>query len=222
MISCTPLCLETGEAAFCFGGRNVALEQKQQRFCEEYLVDCNGTQAAIRAGYSPKTAREQAARLLSKVNIQDEIARRREKLSKKVEITAENVLRELALMAFSNMQDYITIKDGAAYVDLSRMTREQAAAIQEVNTEHYYEPGESKDETPKLVKKCKLKLSDKKANLELLGKHLGLFEKREGDEETDEDGKPLRFAFVNYREKEPDAEGAGVRSQSELPPGGNQ
>lgn len=46
------------------------MTDKQDRFCEEYMIDLNATQAAIRAGYSPKTAREQAPRLLANVSIQ--------------------------------------------------------------------------------------------------------------------------------------------------------
>lgn len=50
------------------------MTDKQARFCEEYMIDLNATQAAIRAGYSPKTANEQAARLLANVSIQNRIA----------------------------------------------------------------------------------------------------------------------------------------------------
>jgi len=59
------------------------LSEKQKRFCEEYTVDFNGLQAAIRAGYSEKTANQQASRLLTKVNIQQYIKGLQEKLSKK-------------------------------------------------------------------------------------------------------------------------------------------
>lgn len=61
------------------------LTPKQQRFVEEYLVDCNATQAAIRAGYSRKTANEQAARLLVNVSIKEAIALKQKKISSKVD-----------------------------------------------------------------------------------------------------------------------------------------
>jgi len=54
-------------------GRSVTLTQKQKRFTEEYMVDLNATQAAVRAGYSPKTAKDQASRMLTKVDIHQEI-----------------------------------------------------------------------------------------------------------------------------------------------------
>jgi phage terminase small subunit len=77
------------------GGRAVAKEgltPKQAAFVREYLVDLNGTQAATRAGYSPKTANEQAARLLANASVQAAVTKGREKLAAKVEVTTERVL----------------------------------------------------------------------------------------------------------------------------------
>jgi len=71
------------------------LTEKQKMFCKEYIVDLNGTQAAIRAGYSKKTANEQAARMLAKVNISTHIQRLLDKRSKKVEISAEYVINNI-------------------------------------------------------------------------------------------------------------------------------
>lgn len=75
------------------------LTDKQVRFCEEYLIDLNATQAAIRAGYSEKTAREQAAQNLSKLNIQEKIAELKAERSKRTEITQDSVIQELAAVA---------------------------------------------------------------------------------------------------------------------------
>lgn len=72
------------------------LTAKQQRFVEEYLVDLNGTQAAIRAGYSPKTANEQAARLLAHVSVAAAVQAAMDKRSERTEITADYVLSNLA------------------------------------------------------------------------------------------------------------------------------
>lgn len=71
------------------------LTDKQKRFVEEYLVDLNATQAAIRAGYSAKTARSQGQRLLTKADIQAELARRQETYAKRVEWTVEEILADL-------------------------------------------------------------------------------------------------------------------------------
>lgn len=71
------------------------LTDQQRMFCREYAIDLNGTQAAIRAGYSPKTANEQAARLLAKASVQEMVARVIEKRSIRVEVDAAWVLNRL-------------------------------------------------------------------------------------------------------------------------------
>lgn len=141
-------------------------------FAHEYCKEMNGTKAAISVGYSEKSATMQASRLLTKEKVKSEVERILSDRAKKLDITAEKVLGELAKMAFANMQDYIQIQDGEAYVDLSAMTREQAAAIQEITSERYVE---GKGDDAREVKRTKFKLSDKRGSLELLGKHLKLF-----------------------------------------------
>jgi len=71
------------------------LSEKQRRFVAEYLIDLNATQAAIRAGYSAKTANREGSRLLSKVDIANAIAASRAKIAKKVEVTVESLTVEL-------------------------------------------------------------------------------------------------------------------------------
>lgn len=75
------------------------LTDRQTRFCEEYLIDLNATQAAIRAGYSEKTANEQGARLLANVSVQEKIAELKAERSKRTEITQDSVIQELAAVA---------------------------------------------------------------------------------------------------------------------------
>ncbi len=151
-----------------------SLSDKEKMFGKEYLVDLNGTQAAIRAGYSKKTAREQASRLLTKVNIQEYTKTLMEKRSERIEITADKVLQEVAKLAFSNMGDYVKFnEDGTVSIDLSKVSREQAAAIQEITVEQFMD--RSKDKEGERVRRVKFKLADKKPTLELLGKHLKLF-----------------------------------------------
>lgn len=69
------------------------LTPKQERFVQEYLVDLNATQAAIRAGYSAKTAREQASRLLSNVNVMEAVADGKAARTQRLEITQDQVLQ---------------------------------------------------------------------------------------------------------------------------------
>ena len=72
----------------------MALNPKQQRFCEEYMIDLNATQAAIRAGYAVKTATEQASRLLTNVNVSREIEKLQALQSRRTGITADRVIRK--------------------------------------------------------------------------------------------------------------------------------
>lgn len=80
----------------------MALTPKQQLFVKEYLVDLNATQAAIRAGYSKKTANEQGARMLAKVSIQEALQEAMNKRAEKVEITAEQVLQRWIDIAYAD------------------------------------------------------------------------------------------------------------------------
>ena len=78
------------------------LTPKQQRFVEEYLIDLNATQSAIRAGYSEKTAQEQSSRLLSNVMVQEAVQKAKNKLSERTELTVDMVVNGLLKEA----QDY--------------------------------------------------------------------------------------------------------------------
>lgn len=86
------------------------MNAKQKLFCKEYLVDKNGAQAAIRAGYSKKTARQIATKLLSKAHIKEVIEGGLEKLSAKTDITAERVLSEIGKFAFSKENNFLKLE----------------------------------------------------------------------------------------------------------------
>ncbi|WP_145191595.1 terminase small subunit [Pseudomonas sp. URMO17WK12:I11] len=85
----------------------MALTAKQQRFVDEYLIDLNATQAAIRAGYSKKTASSQGERLLRNVEVRKYLASQREELQGRVKITQDKVLRELAKIGFSDIRKVV-------------------------------------------------------------------------------------------------------------------
>lgn len=145
------------------------LNPKQARFVAEYLIDLNATQAAIRSGYSESTARAIGAENLTKPAISAAIAEAKAKMASKLEITAERVLRELALIGFANMGDYVG-QDGI--VDFSALDKDKWAAVSEVTIDHYTD---GRTEDARDVKRVKFKLSDKRAALVDLGKHLNLF-----------------------------------------------
>ena len=88
------------------------LTDKQQRFVEEYMVDLNATQAAIRAGYSPNTAAEQGYEHLRKPQIQLAIEKARREQQERTGITADRVLREIAAVALADARELVEVKTG--------------------------------------------------------------------------------------------------------------
>jgi len=155
---------------------------KQKLFVEEYLVDLNATQAAIRAGYSPKWANKQAHTLIDKNRqiakaIQEALAER----EKRTEITSDMVLRELARIAFSDTRNLYR-EDGSMKLP-HELDDDTAASLAGVDT------FEETSEGMVIGYTRKVKRWDKAKALELLGKHLGMFtEKREL---TGPNGSPL-------------------------------
>ncbi|MHC4187764.1 MAG: terminase small subunit [Planctomycetota bacterium] len=108
------------------------LTAKQRRFYEEYVVDLNATQAAIRAGYGRKTAREIGRQNLTKLDIQQYVQRLMEERSARTEITADQVLRQLAAIAFASITGYLSFRlEGyiAAYKAANQARAEEAMLI---------------------------------------------------------------------------------------------
>lgn len=145
------------------------LTAKQQRFVDEYLIDLNATQAAIRAGYAPENAEQVGYKLVHKSSVSNAINQAMAHRSRRTGITQDRVLRELAKIAFVNANDVIdpdsaTVRQDAADEDLS--------CIQSVKVKT------SESDTGSSAER-EIKLADKLRALELLGKHLGLFDKKE-------------------------------------------
>lgn len=140
------------------------LTKKQQMFVDEYLIDLNATQAAIRAGYSVDTAKEIGCENLTKPNIQEAIAKSMAERSKRTGINQDRVVLELAKIAFVKMTDIVDsqgrIKDSATDDDL--------ACIESMK----YKSSES--DTGSSIER-EVKIAPKLKALELLGKHLGMW-----------------------------------------------
>jgi len=144
---------------------------KQKRFCEEYLVDLNATQAAIRAGYSKKTAKVKGCQLLTKVNIDKYIRAQLENRSTRTQIAQDDVLSELGKIAFNDLGEMLT-EDGRLK-NLNDMSESSRCAISGIeNSEEFEGKGVDREHTGTLRK---IKTWDKLKALELLGKHLGMF-----------------------------------------------
>ncbi|MFT8418466.1 MAG: terminase small subunit [Acetobacter sp.] len=146
------------------------LTPKQARFVEEYLVDLNATQAALRAGYSPKTAREQASRLLSNVNVSEAISEAQKARSTRTEITQDRVLRELAKLGFGDIRDIFS-EDGSL-LHPGNMDADAAARISSIEVVVRPVPGSQGQEVEHVAK---IKAWDKLGALTQIGRHLGMF-----------------------------------------------
>lgn len=157
------------------------LTDKQRRFCDEYLIDLNVTQAAIRSGYKPKYADSQAYKLLEKPQIKEYLDKRMNDREKRTEITQDKVLSELAAIAFSNASDFFKVIDkkitvnGQEVLDDSGNPRTYKD-VEFINTDNL------SDDNKKVISSIKqgsngleIKLNDKLKALELVGRHLGMF-----------------------------------------------
>ncbi len=156
----------------------MALTDKQARFISEYLIDLNATQAAIRAGYSPKAAQEQGSENLSKPIIQQAIREALQAREQRVEITQDRVLKELSLIAFADMRDYGTIEAGGGFTAKSfdEMPDGASRVIGKIKEKRKILTT-SEGNGEELVIESNLEFGhwDKVKALELLGKHLGMW-----------------------------------------------
>ena len=168
----------------------MALTPKQSRFVDEYLLDLNATQAAIRAGYSVKTANEQGPRLLAHPEIKDAIDAAKIERSTRTEIEAERVLKEIAAMAFYDPADLI----GTARELKAGAECHSGEGVVEINGKRYAVAGIVSPAhiagLPENVRRAiigwswdrnqnfTLKLADKSKALDQLARHLSLYNDR--------------------------------------------
>jgi len=150
------------------------LTAKQLNFCHEYLIDSNATQAALRAGYSEKTAFQIGYENLTKLEIQEYLQKKRSKIAEKLEISTEKVLLEMARIAFYRVPDLF--KDDGSIKDIKDIDENISAAIHGIKMGHVIIKNPSgEDEVKTYIKSVKFQPKDRA--LENLAKHLGLFEK---------------------------------------------
>ncbi|HFL4354767.1 TPA: terminase small subunit [Escherichia coli] len=166
------------------------LTDKQELFAREYLKDLNGTQAAIRAGYSEKTANEQASRLLANVNVQKFVAELKAARVEQTGIDAAYVLRRLVEIDQMDVLD-ILLQNGELkpIKDWPKVWRTTLSGMDVVEM--------ASADSAALLKK--IKWPDKVKNLELLGKHVSVqaFKEQTSTEITGADGGPVRYADMS-------------------------
>lgn len=145
------------------------LTPKQERFCREYIIDLNGRQAAIRAGYSENSAAEIASENLIKPNIATRIQELNIDRQNATGITANRVIEELARIAFSDIRNVLTVDNALA--DVKQLDDDISSAIASIKVTEDKSMGEVIGETKEV------KLWDKLRALDALGKHFGIYEK---------------------------------------------
>tara|TARA_R110002110_G_scaffold415835_1_gene657216 strand:+ start:31046 stop:31588 length:543 start_codon:yes stop_codon:yes gene_type:complete len=145
------------------------LTPKQERFCLEYLIDLNATQAAIRAGYSKTTAKEVGYENLTKPHIQARISEAREKRAERTQIDADYVLQRLVEIDRMDFADIFS-DDGASLKPVTEWPKVWRQYLSGFDFSEIF-AGVGDDRQVAGVLK-KIKWPDKVKNLELLGKHV--------------------------------------------------
>lgn len=151
------------------------LTPKEEKFCQEYVKRLNKTQAAIAAGYSKKTAKEIGYENFTKPHIKDRIEQIQAEIREKTGIDEHSVIVELASLGFWTIKDFLN-KDGSVR-NLATMQKNKLKPVAGIKvTERIIktEDTEKGTVTEKIIT-TELKLSDKRAALGDLGRHLGIF-----------------------------------------------
>lgn len=165
------------------------LNQKQERFAQEYVVDHNATQAAIRAGYSADTAVVQASRLLRNVHVLAIVEKLQAAQRERTGVTADTILFELLRIARSDLGQ--AFDENGNLLPIKEIPEDVRRAISGVETFEEFD-GHGADRV-KIGETRKLKFWDKTRALELLGKHLGLYVERV---DHTSGGAPVRVSFA--------------------------
>jgi len=140
------------------------LTPKQARFVHEYLKDLNATQAAIRAGFSPKAAAQAGSRLLTFVKVQEAVTAAQKGEDWASKVTRHRILRELARIAFADPRRVMKWGKTVELVESTELNDDEAAQVAEVS-----------ETTTQHGGTIRLKRFDRVKALELLGRHLGMF-----------------------------------------------
>jgi phage terminase small subunit len=169
------------------GRRRMAkLTARQNTFVSEYLIDLNATQAAIRAGYSKKTAVQTSSRLLTYVKIQQAVQEAMKNREQRTRITQDKVLTELAGIAFANATDFASIVTGTKK---KKVWDDEAGEYDELDVEEQFVRFVDTDSLPpdkkaavSAIKETRHGLAveshDKVKALELIGRHFGMFKEK--------------------------------------------
>ena len=159
------------------GAQPADLNAKQAAFVREYLLDLNATQAAIRAGYSHRTAEQQGSRLLSNAKVAEAVQAAQTARAERTEIDADWVLKRLASEATADLADILNDAGGIKPVHEWPLIWRQGL-VAGIEVQQNVVEGVSAGET------VKIKLSDRIKRIELIGKHVNVQAFREQVHQT--------------------------------------
>lgn len=152
-----------------------SLSRQQELFCREYIIDLNATQAYIRAGYSPKGANTSGPKLLASPRIASRVQQLFDERANKISVNAETVLSELLRIARSDIRKLFDVKT-KVLLSPDEWSDDVAAAVSSIEVDEIFD-GYGKDRVL-IGHTRKVKMWDKTRGLEMLGKHLKLFDRR--------------------------------------------
>lgn len=170
-------------------------ENQYRTFAQEYIINFNGTEAAIKAGYSEKTASSQASRLLTHAKVQEFIQEYIKGREKRTEITGDMVIQELAKIAFVDVKNIYD--DNGDLLPIPNLPSEITSAISTFKTRKENQGNSDYD----IIEEYKM--HDKMRALEMLGKHTGIFEKDNNQKKT-ENTTEWKIEFVKPDETSKD------------------
>lgn len=177
------------------------LKIRRARFVEEYLVDFNGTKAAIRAGYAPSGAGTEAYRLLKNAQIKKAIEKRKAEILAEISVDQFRISRELSRIAFHDVRQLYN--ESGELKQPRKMDCDSAAAVVSIETVRRSLPGEEDENgNPVFETVLKVRTHDKIRALELLGKHTGMF----ADQAQ---GNAVQIVYLSEKPKKPDDAGTG-------------
>ena len=168
------------------------MSPKEKRFVEEYPRDLNGTKAAIRAGYTERSARVTAAKLLAKPNIRAAVDKTIDARSKRTGITADRVLKETEVLAFSDIEHYTL--DDAGYLCAAPGAPE--GVMRAVSSVKYKTTTRGAGDNKETERVCEFRLWDKPGVLKLAGRHVDVNGFWERMEHTGKNGADLAAVVV--------------------------
>ena len=191
----------------------VLANAKHERVCQEYLIDLNQTEACKRAKYSARTAAQQASRLFSNVKIQARITELKAIREERTRVTQDRVVRELAMLGFSDLQNYITIDPLTGAIQakgFEDMPPGESRALKAIKEDRAIkEDANGKGVT--VYDKVSFTMHDKIRALEILAKHLGMLVERH--ELMGDEGGPIKIEYILVKQKKRkrggDGKGAG-------------